>query len=192
VDGITMLDLAKIGTVFQVSIRVIDASRGLAVANFTQRVSREEEVLTALAGGARKVATQAAGALQRSLKGRDSPKVVAAVTGGGGVRSLAWVPAVGGVVFAGAGVALLIGAGANHTALTSPSAPQIDLATGERLRDEGTLMQTLGAVGLGVGGAALAAAGAMLIFGGPSANAPGVSVTPVGGGAVLMLGGQIP
>jgi hypothetical protein len=185
VDGIAMTNVAKVGAVFQLTLRVIDAARGQAVGTFSRQAAREEDLLGAIAEGAKLVARDAAAALKRSLKLEVSPQ-------GGGARKLAWIPAVGGVAFAAGGVALLVGAGLNHDALNATRSAPMDLASAQKLRDEGALMQALGAVGIGVGGAALVAAGAMLIFGGPSPSTPQLSVAPVEGGAALMVRGVLP
>jgi hypothetical protein len=186
VDGIAMTDLAKIGSVYQVSLRIIDSRGGQAVATFTKRVQREEDVLSAVGEGAREVAVTAAKALGRSL----NAKIVART--GGTARVLAIVPGVLGLAAGGVAIGLFAAAASDHDKLTSPSAPTIDVNEGVRIRDEGRTFQTVGIVMSVTAGAALVAAGAMAIFGGPTETTPELSVTPVPGGAALMFGGKLP
>ena len=110
----------------------------------------------------------------------------------GGARKFFWVPGVLGVGLAGGGAISLVLAKGNYDKLATGNTTPADAPS---VRDTGKMQQTLGWVLVGAGGAAVAAALGMLIFGGGPADAPPpaqVALVPGPGGASVMLSGTLP
>jgi tetratricopeptide (TPR) repeat protein len=98
-----------------------------------------------------------------------------------GVRRLAWVPLAVGVASAGVATGLLLDASSKHRALVEGTAAPEQAAA---MRDAGKMEATVAYVGLGVAGAAVAAAAGMYFFGG---DAPAVAVVPSPQGAFVSV-----
>lgn len=176
-DGLLLGELAAIGDVIQINLKVITES-GKGLASWSRRVAGERQLLDALDEGATAIAEQVLIAT-----GRKQAPVAPVVT----ARSWWWLPTVAGVAI-GAGGGVLLGlAQQEHLRLTTPSETKLDELAAKQASESGALYQTLGFVGVGVGAAALLAGAGLLIFGAPPAVTPSVSVT--GQGATLSLGG---
>jgi hypothetical protein len=113
------------------------------------------------------------------------PPAVGASGSGPSVRGLSWIPGAAGLVSAGVGIYFLASASGKLTALQEHS---VDLATAERYRTSGPTDAALGYVFVGVGVAAVVAAGAMFAFGAPpSPSSPQLAFIPLQGGGFLSL-----
>jgi hypothetical protein len=173
VDGLVMGDIAKIGSSYQVNLKVIDSQTGKKLATFSAMVGSEPEVVTTMTLAAAKLANDVAASVGRPLGERHlgTTSVSQTSTSAGGARRFWWIPAIvaaGGVALA---VIELLSAQANLNALVANnfSTP----ADGQAAYTNGVTARTLGYTGIGVGIAGLAAMGALLIWG---SDAP---VTPV-------------
>lgn len=102
-------------------------------------------------------------------------------------RGYAWIPAVGGVVAAGVGTAVLFKAKSDYDSLINGTAPGSQAAS---IRDGGKVEQTVGLALLGVGAAGVVAAGVMFFTGG--GEAPHVSAWVSPGNAYVSVSGSLP
>ena len=119
-----------------------------------------------------------------------APEVVEPARSGTG-RGRAWIPAVAGVVLAGAGGALL---GLSHVTadgILNDKLPIRTVGDLDRTLAAGRDQQTAGAVLLAAGGVALVAAGAMFAFGG-SSTPTRVTLAVGPGGAGVAIAGELP
>lgn len=173
VEGIVLGDLARVGKVFQVNLKIIAAQSGRRLATFSASVDAEGELVTALARGAVELARDLRASLGQST---------ASVVSKPGARRWWWVPAVvavGGIVLA-------------SVELSSAETARVQLLTGsfdstaalQRLQ-AGQTARTIGFVGAGVATAALFTMAGLLIFGGDSSLAPTAWVSPTGAGFAL-------
>jgi tetratricopeptide (TPR) repeat protein len=106
-----------------------------------------------------------------------------------GSRGYAWVPAVGGVAFAGVGTVFLLQAKGRYDGLVGGTVAPAQAATS---RDEGKSLQTTGLVLTGVGAAALIAAGAMFAMGGGDESSAQLNVSFAPGQAFVGISGPLP
>jgi hypothetical protein len=97
-------------------------------------------------------------------------------------RDLSWIPAVGGVLLAGAGTYFLIQAKSDSDQLTGQSV--LSIAQANQLVSNGQLAQDLAWVGFGAGAAAIVA-GAMMFVLGDSGAHPSVALSVSPRGVVL-------
>src|SRR5205807_8871928 len=88
-------------------------------------------------------------------------------------RSFWWIPTVGGVALAGAGVGVMVLSGATAAPLTNATttAP-LGLSQAASARDSANTQLMIGTILAATGGAAVLAGMGLLIFGGPSMPAP--------------------
>lgn len=115
----------------------------------------------------------------------ETPPAVA--TQGSSTRRWAWVPAAGGVVFAGAGTYFYLQARDKHDQLTNGEG-SVD---GPKLAKEGKQAQTLSRVAFGLGAAGLVTGAVLFLLPGEEAPVrPSVSVGP--GGAMVGVAGTLP
>jgi len=187
VDAIISGEIGKFGGTFQLLLKVNSALDGRQLASYGARVNGEEAVLDEIAKGARAMAPQVASAFGRTLHPVVRERVATA-------RDFAWLPAVGGVLAAGAGGFCMFQASARYQQLENPTSV-MTLAEGQALRNAGSTFQGAGLAAMGVGGAALIAAGGMLLFGGGSGDAKPAataSVTVLPGGAAVGVAGVLP
>ena len=176
VDGLVLGDVALLSGRYQLNLKIIATSDGRTVALASSSVSSEGELVEALTAAAKQLTRDASLAL-----GRPAPVGVASESGG--LRRLAWIPLVGGLAVAGAGVACAVISQNAHETLRTGS-PGV---SGLSLKTTGETTQTLAVVGLTVGGAALLGAAAMFVFGAEQPVAVSASVTP-GGASVGVMG----
>lgn len=108
-----------------------------------------------------------------------------------GLRRWAWAPAVGGLVFAGAGTYFYLDAKEKHDLLNGPPGT-VEAQDASRIAEEGRSAQTLSRVAFGVGAAGLLTGAVFYLFPGePEAKVrPTASVGP--GGAMVGLAGTLP
>ena len=170
-------DLAQLGRTFVVNVKVMRSRDGLQLAAASVTAASEDALPAAL--------DQAADSLRDQLR----PLLPAEARPSGGLRRLAWVPAVaGGAALAVGGVFLGLSVDThNQLRDTRPDAPPLDAAAAARA---GETQQAVAWAGFGVGTAALLTAGAFLVFGGPRDATPAVALVP--GGAVVGIGGVLP
>ena len=196
VDGVITGTLARMDSDYVINLKIVDnAAQPLAV--FSERLSGDRALLDWLKETARTLPEQLARSLHRQAPGERAPlaalepsaPVGVATTSSGGLREKAWIPAVAGGVLAAGGVGLYLAAldTRNKIAAGDPGIADATMAhagavQGHTLEVAGYALMGAGAVGLGV-------SGAMALLGAP-ANAPGVSVAPLSGGAALAVGGS--
>ncbi len=185
-DGVVLGDLAKIGSRYQVNLKVISASDGKTLAMFSEGAASEEALLDVLARGGTLLRAQ-------TLKsfGLTSDVPVAAVTPSSVEsapskplsRKLAFIPMGLGVAALGGGLAAVIVSENASAELTK--APVV--ANAEATRDRG---RTAGAVGtaLIITGGALLAGGVVWYLLGAEAPPP-VTLAPTANGGTLVFSG---
>lgn len=176
-DGVLLGDLAKIGSRYQVNLKIINAATGKTLALFAESTTSEEAVIDLLTRAAHTMALDVSRALGKPLSISGSA--------GSSVRPWALLPLGVGVLAVGAGAVCLGVSLDAHATLISGSPGQ----NGAQLRDTGKLTGDLAVVGFAVGGAALVGA-AILYFAGAPPPPIAVSVSP--GGASVMLRGEFP
>ncbi len=196
-DGVVLGDIARVGTRYQVNLKVISASDGKTLALFQEGATSEEAVLDMLTRGGNSLREQTLKALGRTAVAvvpvtPANPSVPAAAVTPAGIatapvkssglsRNLAFIPmGVGGAALIGGIVGLAVSESASAELATASS-------DGAAARDRGRTANTLGVAGV-IGGTALVGGGLLwFLLAGP--DAPAVSVAPgPGGGAVSVRG----
>ncbi len=181
-EALVLGELARLGKLMQVNVKVVSTRGGAARATFSRRIHDDEELLAAL--------DEAAGVLASQLAPPGSP---AAVPPG---SSSQWrpLPIVLGVVaalcVAGGVVGLMDAHGVENT-LRAPLRPGLSplaIAEVDALVSRGGRSQTLGWVGLGLG--AGSGAGAVVLGLSPSSPPPasGASSAPTPGSTFTLSG----
>lgn len=184
-DAVVLGDIARFDDTFQLNAKVVSAADATVLAQGSRRVRGEVETLEALAALAREL-----GRAVFEKRGRPVPAELRATSGGGSsVRKLGWAPLLGGAAVAAGGGVLLFLAQNDYAALAGTGTP-LSEPQSVALRDGGAAKQLAGGVCLGVGLAAVAVGAGLLLFG--PADAPAVTVSPVPGGAGLVLSGRLP
>lgn len=175
-DALMVGEIAKVGPVVQVNLKIVNGRSAETVASYARRVEDERKLLEALDEGADALAGQ----LLALRKGPPTQRVL-----GAGF----WVPATFAIVgLAGAGVGLGIAA-SEQAYLQSSHTPPVPYAEAQTHATTGSTAQTLGFISLGVGVAA--AIGASIAFAvSPSVPTVAVSVGPHSAG--LAIGGTFP
>jgi hypothetical protein len=176
-DGMLMGDIAKVGTRYQLNLKIISATNSNTLAVFAENVSAEDQVVDALTRGAYLLAVDVSHAL-----GRPPPPEVG---GGADTRKFAWAPlALGAIGVVGGAVAIGVSEGAyqklKNDAVVLDGAQTLAL---------GKTTGNLAVAGFTVGGVALAGAAALLLFGGRPAP---VSVAVGPQGAAVVFQGAFP
>jgi hypothetical protein len=184
VDAIVSGEIGKFGGTYQILLKVNSAIDGRQLASYGARVNGEEAVLDEIAKGATAMAPQIAAAFGRTLHPVVQKQVATA-------RDFAWMPALGGVLAAGAGGFFMYQASVRYQMLESPTRV-MTLAEGDAVRKEGSLFQGAGMTAIGVGSAALIAAGGMFLFGGERPAATASAVVLPGGGVAVGVAGVLP
>ncbi len=185
-DGVVLGDLAKIGSRFQVNLKIISANDGKTLAMFSEGAPSEEALLDVLARGGTSLRNQTLKAFGR-VTSAPGASVVPEVQSGAGSplsRKLAFIPMGLGVAAVGGGLAAVI-VSENASAELTSGTPG---ANGEATRDRG---RTAGTVGLAlmISGGALLAGGAVWYLLGADAP-PAVTLAPTANGGTLVLSGQ--
>ncbi|HEY8208710.1 MAG TPA: hypothetical protein VIG99_14570 [Myxococcaceae bacterium] len=183
VDAIISGEIGKLGGKYQLLLKVNSALDGRQLSSYSARTSSEEGVLDEISRAAHIMAPEIARAFGRTLKPIVRERQATP-------RDYAWLPAVAGALAAGGGGFCMYQASVRYDQLTHPTAP-MTIAQGDAIRTSGKTFQGVGLAGLGVGGAALIASGAMFFLGGgdgaPAAGAS-AAVLPEGGFAVGVTG----
>jgi hypothetical protein len=118
--------------------------------------------------------------------------------GGSGGSKLGFVPLGAGVAVLGGGIACVVLAQGNHAQLVNPTGPKLDPQTEASLASNGSLFQSLGYAGIGIGAAAAVAGGAMLLFmgggsgGGELTGGVHLTAAPTPNGGYVGLTGALP
>jgi hypothetical protein len=168
-------DLGHFGDVYQLNLKVLSGNDASVLAQFSERVGSEREVLDALGRGAR--------ALYRDVQRALEPRTAGA---SGSLRSKAWVPAVLGGAFLIGGAVLLGLAGADYTSLTTTR--PLAYSKAAELASGGSLERALGIGALGLGGVGAALAVVFFALGGNEAAPVAFAPLPSGGAVVLWTG----
>ncbi len=216
VDGLITGTVGKFGKTYQVNLKVLNAGDARPLAAYSNRVKDEEALIEEYSKAAKQIAPTLARRLGKSLApprelpmpepskakakaqpapdaaqqvaAAPAPEEVTASAPSGGLRRLWWIPAAGGAVFAGVGVGLLVDAQAKSASIRSG---ELEPAAATSAASAGKVEQPLGAVLVGVGLAAVAAGGALWLFG-PDEAAPKASVALAPGGAAVAISGVLP
>jgi len=173
VDGVVTGSIGEFEGLTQINLKVVAATDGHTLAIYSGKAETQAAMLEALKAAAASIARQL------------DPH---AVSSSGTARRYFWAPAAVGVA-AGIGAGVLLGLASGQVSAlrgVNGAASTLSLDEANQARSSALLERTLGYVALGVGGAAVLTAVAMLVFGGP------VTVTPTlnaGGGAGLSLQG---
>lgn len=174
VDALLSGSLAKAGTGYIVTLRVLRASDGSEVASTSERMKNEDEVSEWLDAEAPRLAERIRVAFGR--------KTAAPQT-----HLERWIPGIAGAALLLGGVGLEVGARADAGSLAAGAIP---IAEFGRVVERGRTMEAAGWVLVGVGGAGLATSIVWALVAGP--GSPQVAVFPVTGGAVVGLSGALP
>lgn len=159
VQGILLGDVAKVGSKFQISLKVIDPGDGRVFSLKSIRANDEEGLIDALSTAAAEMSLE----LQRRF-GKAPPEAPKAA--GGIAKSIWWIPAVGGALVAGAG-ALCLGFAYGEYGQLDPSQPPATLGAQQanEIAARGKGLQTASAVLFAVGAAAAVGAVGIAAFG---------------------------
>ncbi len=188
-EGVVVGDVAQVGGLFQINVKVVSGVTGRPLATFSTRVERERDLLDAFDRAAVALAHTLVPSHSATLALEEPPPVVT-VAPSMGRRSWSAVPAITGGVLTLAGGTLLVLAQLNHDALarrdrTSPLSQETALITANR----GASFQTLGLIGVSVGGAALIAGALLFFLGAPEVDTIQPSIAFGPSGASFSFGG---
>lgn len=186
VDAILVGDVAKVGTRYQVNLKLISATNAERVATWSARSEGDEALLDELSRAGRRMAVEAAQALQRSLEPRSGGGTESRSGWG---RANAWIPAAVGAVGAGLGAFAAWQADTRYRELTG-TLPLTETRAGE-LRAEGNVWKQTTWAGFGVGAAGLLA-GALLWSLGGDDSVPSASAALLPGGAAISFTWEVP
>lgn len=173
VDAVLSGSLAKTGSSYTVTMRVVRSTDGADVASTSERLKDEDALGEWLEAEAPRLAERIAAAFGRS-RSAGSPVV-------------RWIPAFVGVGLLAAGVGMQVGARGDAKRLEEGTVP---LGETSEVVSRGKTLEAASWVFIGVGAAAVAASVTWAIVG--SADAPKVAVVPMQGGAFVSIGGVLP
>lgn len=189
VDGVLTGAVAKVGSAYQLNVKVIDSKNGAGLSVASVSAANDTELLDEMGRAARAMAKELFGKLDREPVGGTAQKDASA----GWVRRRAWIPAVAGVVLAGGGAVLMVSGNQDFYALRDSLKPaDLGAKTPEAFAATGQLKQVAGLSMAVVGGAALVSAGAMFLFGGEKDSAVALVAPLPTGGAVFTVSGALP
>lgn len=183
-DAILSGTVARVGRSYRLSLNLVSAKDAATLSVHQAKLDDENALLDELDRVAPRMAREALIKLRPSEATQISGGVTQASSSATFARRYAWVPAVGGLVLAGAGTALYISSNSRLEVLTRGQFTRVEDA--EAARDSGKLQRGLAYTGFGLGAAGLAAAAVMFFTGG---DGPSVAVIPNAEGAALSLGG---
>ncbi len=221
VDGLVTGTVGKFGKTYQVNIKVLNAGDARPLSAYSNRVKDEEALIEEYTRAAKQIAPELIKKLKkaapppRTLPMPEPPKakvkspepaeqgtqvaaapppseITAAEEPAPSPKRFWWIPVAGGAAFTGLGVVLLADAQAKSRQLRTGDVT-LDPTAATNLAGAGKAEQALGAVAVGLGVTALAAGGALWLFGdrlGGSAPTPSIAVGP--GGAYVGLSGVLP
>jgi hypothetical protein len=164
--------IGRFGHEYRLNLKVIAASSGKSLAVFSTDADGERAVLDALHKGARSLKEQLVGG---ALTAGEAAETVSS----GGQRSKAWIPVVAGGLAVVAGGIFLGSASSDANRLSNGDSALSSQTQVNALGQQGQSFQTIGAVLIGVGSAALVAGGAMYLLGSSDSS---VAVVPQRGG----------
>jgi hypothetical protein len=147
VDGVIRGDVARVGSAYQINIRILSAKNGQSIAVFSHQANSEQELLAGIAQAAKAAAPK----VRVAFGGTGSGCVEA--SGPGLPRWAALIPGALGVVTLAIGTGFWASAGIKYATLRNSTT---DLALAVQQRDQGAQQQTVG-IALVATGAALAA-----------------------------------
>lgn len=173
VDALLSGSLAKAGSSYIVTMRVVRAGDGAEVASISERLKSEDALIEWLEAQAPRLADQVATAFGRTAPVKE-------------VHFERWIPALAGVGCIAAGVGLQVGARGDAKSLSDGSVPLADTRT---VRERGQAVEAGSWVLFGVGAAAIAASVVWVAVGSAPAS---VAVVPIEGGAVFSFAGTLP
>ncbi len=167
--------IAKLDESLEVHLELIESVNGAVVSETRVSAVGQTAMLKALDEAA-----------ERLVEGLRPPRPRA------GVRRWAWVPGLAGVLALGAGIGLDVAAGDQYHLLERSLHAPLDATsdTSVRLARNGSALQTGGWVAIGVGSAALVAAGLLFLFGAAPDSTPTAWLEP--GGLVLGWAARFP
>ncbi len=172
--GTLIGSIAKLDQTLRVQLRVLDGRNGKILVETVAEAEGERKLLDALEDAANRISA----ALQPGA-------ATVEVSAPSSLRRKAWAPAVaGGALIIGGAVMVGLAYGKKSEIEARPAGSNV-----EDLRGAGSTYQSVGWIGLGLGVAALAGAGAMYVFG-EAPVTPVAVVTPTGAG--FALGGTFP
>jgi hypothetical protein len=187
VDGVALGDVARVGSGFQLNLKILSPQTGKRVASFSAQVKTEEELVGALTRAAEVMSRQVGSALGRPLSPLVTVVAPVAPAPSGGARRFWWAPAVvavGGAVVCSVGLA---NAEASRVRLASGN---FELTEAQKVFRDGDTARTVGFVGLGVGVAAVGTALGLFLFGAEAPVAPLATLSA--DGASLAVSGSFP
>lgn len=193
VDGVVLGDVAKVGTGYQLNVKVISAVNGRRLAAQSARVAGEGQLLEALSLAAVEIAKELSRELAKPLGAKNTRGSIVInekppATEPSAAKKLWWLPAVAGVAI-GAGGA--VGLGVAESTRASLSTGMHTKTEADALLQSGQTARTLGWVGVGVGAAALGTGLLMLVLGGEVPVATPVASLSADG-AVIGFAGRLP
>ena len=177
VDGIVTGDVAKVGSSFQLSVRVLSAKDSTLLAAQSERAGSEEGLVDLVAPLARDIVVAASKALGRdvpelALKAPERPRPL---------RAAAIVTGIAGLAVAGAGAGLFAASRGLYAQIPQTAdAPARSADDVTVLVRDGKALQSSGVAALAVGGAAVAAAVTLFIVDAASGPTPTVALGPQG------------
>ncbi len=184
VDGVVLGQVARVGTHFQVSLRVIDAKSGVALAVTTYKAENEEALVDGLNSSAKAIDDQLHG---RAAPGASAP--VASTSGGLPIpRRMWWAPAIGAALVLGGGAACLVVSRGDYAHLDPQGTTPLKLADAQATASRGSALQTTAVALLATGAALAVGTIAVGIFG--SRTQVSVAITPQG--ATVAFAGSLP
>lgn len=174
-DATLLVSVALLDGTYQGNIKVVSTRDGSTLVETAIQSDSSKGFVRELAGAAERIAT--------GLTGRTKPPPT--------LRDRAWIPAVAGAT-ALAGGAVCIGLANARAGDLDAELNRYKVVTprAEALAAEGKTFQTVGWIAASLGVAALAGAGAMVLFGGPPGVTPTVGVTS--GGASVGVSVALP
>lgn len=185
VDGMIFGDVVKLGTTYQLNIKIVRAANGERIAGKTTRVSREEDLLDAMTDAANELAPAIRVAFGQAPANIEAVQTTRSTAGGPKLKL--WVPVGVGVVLAGVGTAFLFQAKERHDQLTDHRRQAVEPGTEQQVADDLGRFQTLGFVGIGLGAAAIATGVGLTVLGGDADSGAQVWIAP--GAASVAVGG---
>lgn len=171
--------VTKAGASYLVNLSLVSTKTNKPVASWSSQTSSEASLFDELASAAERTGEELIGTMRPELA--RTP---------GTARQWSWVPAVVAIGLGVGGAALFVSAEGASARLVGPGGAPLSYEEAVVIKNRGAADQVAGGVLIAAGAAALGAAGAMLIFGGPQPVQ--VSLAPTPSGAVFVLGGTFP
>lgn len=180
-DGLIISDLARLGSKYQLNVRVLRSDTGEPLATFSSSTDREEGLVPLIG--------QAADTIARALAPKGAAPVVVAEAPPGPdeprLHRWPWVPTAVAAGLVAVSVVLHLFAASDYSALTNPGASVIPNAErADQLAGRGKALMISAFVGYGLATASLAVA-AILFARGEAPVSASVTVSGSGGGVVL-------